>query len=254
MRLTVLGCTGSMPGPDSPASGYLLRSRSTTDASGTAVVLDLGSGTFGPLQAQLAPHELDAVILSHLHPDHCADVSAFAVWLRYGPGTGAGRLRVLGPEGTADKLARFADLTPREVEETFDVEVLRDGVAVQVGELHVVPHAVLHPVPAFGFRVTGPTGTVLGYTGDTDLCEGAAALARGVDLLLAEAAFPETEQLRGLHLTGSRAGGLARDAGVGRLVLTHVQPWADSELTRAAAASLFAGPVELARSGAGYTI
>ncbi|WP_454300185.1 MBL fold metallo-hydrolase [Salana multivorans] len=248
MRLTVLGCTGSMPGPDSPASGYLVRSGST------AMLLDLGSGSFGPLQAALTPHEADAVVLSHLHPDHCADLSALAVWLRYGPGIGSGPMRVLGPEGTTEAIAALTCMTPAEIAETFDVEVLRDGESVQVGELTVEPRTVLHPVPAFGFRIVDAEGAVLGYTGDTDLCEGAAAVARGVDLLLSEAAFPESEPLRGLHLTGSRAGELARDAGAGRLVLTHVQPWVDAEAVLSAAAGRFGGPVELAAPMATYEI
>ncbi|MGH3539116.1 MAG: MBL fold metallo-hydrolase, partial [Pseudonocardiaceae bacterium] len=68
MLLTVLGCSGSVPGPESPASGYLLR------AGDTSVLLDLGNGTFGALQRYLDPFTLDGLILSHLHPDHCADI------------------------------------------------------------------------------------------------------------------------------------------------------------------------------------
>lgn len=248
MRLRILGCAGSMPGPDSPASGYLVESGETT------LLLDLGSGSFGPLQRFALPHALNAVVLSHLHPDHCADLSALAVWLRYGPGIGSGRMRVLGPAGTVEAIMRLTSMTPEEVAQTFDVAVLHDREVAVIGELTIEAHEVLHPVPAFGFRVTDPSGAVLGYTGDTDACAGAAAVAHGADLLLAEAAFPESEPLRGLHLTGTRAGELAREAGARRLVLTHIQPWSDSAQTRRAALAQFAGPVELAAAAGEYLV
>ena len=79
MRLTVLGCSGSGPGPISPASGYLVT------AGDTRLALDLGNGTFGPLQRRLDPFQLDAVLFSHLHPDHCADFTALVVHRRYHP-------------------------------------------------------------------------------------------------------------------------------------------------------------------------
>ena len=79
MRLIVLGCSGSGPGPTSPASGYLV------EAGDTRLTLDLGNGTFGPLQRHTDPWALDGVVFSHLHPDHCADFSALAVHRRYHP-------------------------------------------------------------------------------------------------------------------------------------------------------------------------
>ena len=79
MRLTVLGCSGSGPGPFSPASGYLVT------AGDARLTLDLGNGTFGALQRHLDPWQLDAVAFSHLHPDHCADFTALVVYRRYHP-------------------------------------------------------------------------------------------------------------------------------------------------------------------------
>lgn len=254
MILTVLGCSGSMPGPNSAASSYLV-----TGTDGTNLLLDLGSGAFGPLQRHLQPHELDAVVLSHLHPDHCADLTALAVWLRYGPGIGRGPMRVLGPSGTAARIAELTHLGPQEVAETFQVETFTDRAETTVGGLTVTPFQVEHPVEAYGVRVSesGPEGAVvLGYTGDTDACTGVSALARGVDLLLAEAAFPEEEPVRGIHLTGSRAGQLARDAGARAVVLTHIQPWVDAEGVLAAARERLDVdvPVGLARPGASYAL
>src|ERR687893_3291983 len=99
MLLTVLGCSGSVPGPESPSSGYLVR------AGDAAVVLDLGNGTLGALQRYLDPFELDAVVLSHLHPDHCADVSGLIVHRRYHP-DGPGKILPLhGPTESEVRLA-----------------------------------------------------------------------------------------------------------------------------------------------------
>lgn len=252
MRLTVLGCSGSVPGPTSPASSYLV----TTED--TSLVLDLGSGAFGPLMATTDPSQLDAVVLSHLHPDHCADLTALAVWLRYGPSSPSGPVRVLGPEGTRERLLELTHLAPADLAATFAVEIVHDGEPTTVGDLTLVPHAVLHPVPAFGYRVTGlaTDGGVatLGYTGDTDLCDGVSAVADGVDLLLAEAAFEREEEVRGIHLTGGRAGGLATAAGARALVLTHLQPWADAGVVYATARAAYAGPTELAAAGAIYDL
>ncbi len=78
MKLTVLGCSGSMPGPDSPASGYLV------EAEGYRLVLDMGNGAFGALQRYLRPTDVDAIVISHLHADHCIDLTAYIVALRYG--------------------------------------------------------------------------------------------------------------------------------------------------------------------------
>ena len=96
MKLTVLGCSGSMPGPDSPASGYLI------EADGYKLVLDLGHGAFGALQRYVDPVDVDAIVVSHLHADHCIDLTAYIVALRYG----AARYRVPRPRDASRSSAR----------------------------------------------------------------------------------------------------------------------------------------------------
>ena len=104
MRVTVIGCSGSFAGPASPASSYLI----SAEASGRSyhVLLDLGSGALGALQRHLDPHSLDALFLTHLHPDHCIDVTGLYVHRRYHPGgSPAERLPVYGPQGSSARLA-----------------------------------------------------------------------------------------------------------------------------------------------------
>ncbi|MGL5909281.1 MAG: MBL fold metallo-hydrolase, partial [Phycicoccus sp.] len=105
MRLTVVGCSGSYPGPESPASCYLVQ-HTDDDGHTWSVLLDLGNGAFGPLQRHLDPSDVDALFLSHLHPDHCVDLLGLYVHRRYRPGGPLPhRLRVFGPSGTAHRLA-----------------------------------------------------------------------------------------------------------------------------------------------------
>ena len=131
---------------------------------------------------------------------------------------------------------------------------------MRIGPIEIVPYTVWHPVPAFALRITGPaedgSGTrTLVYTGDTDSCDGVAAAAQGADLLLSEAAFQESrDSIRGVHLTGRRAGELATEAGAKRLVLTHIPPWTARETVRAEACTAYEGPVDLACPGVTFAL
>ncbi|MDR3360663.1 MAG: MBL fold metallo-hydrolase [Bifidobacteriaceae bacterium] len=256
-----MGCTGSLAGPDSPASSYLVQTR---DADGRlwSLALDLGSGAFGALQRFLPPEALDFVALSHLHPDHCADLTGLAVYAKYRPGAAMSSLAVHGPADTSRQLAalQYAH-DPVSEGGDFVFGTWREGETVEVGPFTITPHPMLHPVEAWGFRIEGPSDTrpgrrvVLGYTGDTDVTPGLAQVADGVDLLLAEAAFEEGRDVaRGIHLTGRRAGEAAAAGGARRVVVTHLPPWNDPAVTLAAVRQVYPGPVHLARPGASYHI
>ena len=108
MRLTVVGCSGSYPGPDSPASCYLLEA--DHDGRTWRILLDLGSGALGPLHRYADPLAIDGVFLSHLHADHCLDLCGYHVLRRYHPDGPQPRVPVWGPHGTADRMARAYDL------------------------------------------------------------------------------------------------------------------------------------------------
>lgn len=257
MRLVVLGCAGSFPGPDSAASSYLVQA---DDADGRtwSVLLDLGNGALGPLQKHGDPTALDAVALSHLHADHVADMAVLGVLRRYHPAGALPALRVLGPQGTVERLAQLAGKDPAtHTGDQFDVEAWAPGTAVAVGPLTLEPVAVVHPIPAFGVRVTGPAeddparAVTLAYSGDTDACPGLDALAADADVLLAEAAYVEgrDDHLRGVHLTGRRAGEAAARGRSRHLVLTHVPSWNDPQVPLAEARAVYDGPVTLAHPG-----
>jgi ribonuclease BN (tRNA processing enzyme)/uncharacterized protein YhfF len=255
MRLTVIGCSGSFAGPSSPASSYLLRAEH--GGRTWSVLLDLGNGALGALQRHLDPvTELDAVFLSHLHPDHCADLLGLYVMRRYRPHDPPdGRLAVHGPSDTLTRLElMYHGLEEGGMGAQFDVHTV-DGTPVRVGPFTVTPHRVEHPVEAYGYRVEAD-GAVLAFTGDTDDCPALGPLIGGADLVLTDSAFVDgRDEPRGIHLSGSRAAAAAvRAGGVRRLMLTHIPSWNDREVCREQAAAVWPGEVELAEPGATYQV
>ena len=255
MRVTVVGCSGSFPGPDSAASCYLVEA--DDDAGRTwRVLLDLGNGALGPLQRLVDLDSLDALLISHLHPDHFMDTCGLYVARRYHPnGPVPGALPVFGPGGVGGRLVEAYGADAAEgLGETYTLQEWVDGRSVSIGPLTVTPRLVLHPVEAYGLRVEHG-GRVLAYSGDTDTCPALDELAKDADLLLAEASFQEDrDEIRGIHLTGRRAGEAAAAAAAGRLVLTHVPVWTDGDVVLAEARAAYDGPVELARPLAAYEV
>ena len=259
MELTIVGSSGSVSGPDSPASSYLVRAphRGRT----FSLVLDLGPGSFGHLYRYLDPREVDAVGLSHLHPDHCLDLCAFYVAARYSPTAPWPRIPVLGPPGTAERLSAAYEVASLYGEPGPGISVQFDhrpwAPSQQVGPFRVETVRVQHPVEAYAVRVTEdlPDGGSLVFSGDTGPCEALVGLAAGADLLLAEAAFLDVAgNPSGLHLTGRDAAVAATRAGVAELVLTHIPPWHDPDKVLAEALPHFEGPVTVATPGAAWTI
>ena len=247
MKLTVLGCSGSVPGPDSPASGYLI------EAEGFRLVLDLGNGALGPLQRHVPAHEVDAIVLSHLHTDHCIDLASYVNVLRYGPNRREGRIPVIGPSGTRDRIETAYDPMARKLnlQELFEFSTPRSG---ELGPFAVSVAAANHPVPTFAVRVTVADRTLV-YSADTGESDALVSLAHGADVLLCEASFgPDDAYVPDLHLTGKQAGEHAARAGVDRLIVTHVPPWGSRDVAVAEAASAFGGSIEAARPGAVYWV
>jgi ribonuclease BN (tRNA processing enzyme) len=248
MRLTVIGCAGSFPGPASPASCYLV------EAEGFRMLLDLGNGALGALQRYARLYEIDAVCLSHLHGDHCLDMSSYWVARAYAPDGPKPTVPVYGPAGTAERLAaaQGADVA-REMSPAFAFETLTPGTR-RIGPFEITLDHVNHPVETFGFRIE-QGGRALAYSADTGESAALVQLARGADLLLCEASFTdEAANPPDVHLSGSQAGQHAARAGVGELVLTHLVPWNDQARTLAEAAPAFGGPLSLAASGRSFDL
>lgn len=246
MKLTVVGCSGSGPGPASAASCYLV------EQDGFRLVLDLGNGAFGALQTYLDPADVDALFLSHLHADHCLDVAPFVVWHRYSGRPREGLVPLYAPVGAERRLALAYDDAGAGITDVFDFIPVGPG-SFTIGPFEVALARTAHPVECYAIRLTAG-GRSLVYTGDTGPCPEVIELARGADVLLAEAAHTEQPGLPpALHLTGREAGEHAAAAGVGRLLLTHVPAWVD-RIGQLVAASMVFPETELAQPGAVYDI
>lgn len=248
MRLTIVGSAGSVPGVDSAASCYLLEA----DAAGRTwrMILDLGAGALGPLQRYCDPATVDAVVISHGHIDHCGDLAALSVLRRYGPQKGAGlpRLPLLAPRGMDQRIVQlagaddFSDLAP------FDFTALAPGARISLGPFDITAAEAWHPQPALAYRIEGPREgsgrSSLVFTGDSDLNETVTKLAKDADVLLGEAGWAHREENPpGVHMSGTQVGTLARDAGVGKLVVTHIASWVEPGLTLEQARAGFADAV-----------
>lgn len=247
MKLTVVGCSGSIPGPTSLSSCYLL------EHDGFRVVVDLGHGSLGVLQQHIALTDIDAIVLSHLHADHSIDLTALYVAHRYGPYDFTDRLPVYGPADTAERLASaYGMKSPQGIAAAFEFRDL--SVAASIGPFRVRAERVAHPIEAYAVRFE-IDGSVFVYSGDTGPCLAFDELARAADLLLCEASFVHgDDNPTGLHLTGRQAGEVASGAGVRHLVITHVPPWHDPEVAKAEAASVYDGPIDLAAPGVTFDV
>lgn len=237
-----MGVGGAYSAPGEAQSCYLV------SGGGRSVVVDLGSGTLNLLQRHIAPERLSAVVITHLHPDHCVDLMSLRVYMVWGPGAGT-VLPVYGPPGLRDRLAAFAgsegwdsafsfrDLAPR----AGEVD-LGDGLVLRHRE---VPH--LPPTHAVRFEHEGRS---ICFGADCAPNEDLVALARGCEVLVCECSFGAEPVPAGLpHLNARDAGAIAARAEVGRLLLVHCSPEFDRAAALANARSAFGGPVDWARQG-----
>ncbi|GAA0844756.1 MBL fold metallo-hydrolase [Streptosporangium amethystogenes subsp. fukuiense] len=249
MKLTIIGCSGSFPGPDSPSSCYLL------EAEGFRMLLDFGNGALGALQRHIGLYDVDAICLSHLHADHCLDICPYHVVRTYSPEGPLPRVPVYAPADARRRL-NSAYAMPDEplLESAFDFVGLTPGT-LEVGPFEVTAALMNHPVETYGFRVSCG-GRSVAYSGDTGESAELVKLASGADVFLCEASHLDRPGLpTGLHLSGRQAAEHAARADVETLVLTHLVPWNDSDRVLGEAhGGGFGGRMELARSGVRYDL
>lgn len=250
MKLTVVGCAGSYPGPESPASCYLIEA--PFEGRTFRLLLDLGSGSLGALQRYCDLRDVDAVALSHLHADHCFDMAGLYVVSKYHPDGSFPVIPVLAPAGAGDYLTSAYGDSPGGMMGQFAFRDWADGGTVQLGPFAITSVLVDHPVPAFAIRIATDAGAIV-YSGDTGPVESLVELAAGADLFLCEASFLESRtNPPHLHLTGAEAGDYATRAGVGRLLVTHIPAWTDRSLVEADVKTTWDGPYELVTAGSTY--
>jgi ribonuclease BN (tRNA processing enzyme) len=238
MELTVLGANGTYPVAGGACSGYLLQHE------GFTLWMDAGNGTMARLQDHMSPDQVDAIFLSHAHPDHCADLYPFfylllmenrKVPIYTAPRVNECLIPLIGVD-TKDafrKLLSWTDLAPGSVTEVGPFRLEAFDAA------HSTPNAIMR------FQVGDK---VLCYSGDTGPHPDLARAANETDLFLCEASWLDGQgaDIGPIHLTAREAGTAAKEAGVSRLMLTHIWPQNDLDTVRAQAADVFDGRIELA--------
>ena len=239
MELWVLGANGTYPTAGRPTAGYLLSHRDTR------VWIDAGSGTFGGLLELMDPADLDALIISHMHVDHCADVFPLYHYLRFGP-VDRPPLPLIVPDGAVERLSAFLDSGGgSHLAETFAPHTPAPGEVVSLGTMAFRFGRSDHPVPTLQVRAEAE-GRSITYSADTGTGSDLVELAAGANTLLAEATFLGPDKPAPHHLTATEAGQIARQAGVERLILTHLMPTLDPQQSIAEAAAVFGGDVMVA--------
>ena len=248
MRLTVLGCAGSYPGPESACSAYLV------EAQGFRLLIDFGPGSLSALQRYADLDAVDAILLTHLHCDHMLDACSYVVVRRYAPEGPRPPVPVYAPMGAAERIAAAYSPENEPVDDVYTFYGLQPGT-FPIGPFTVTVDRVNHPIETYGVRVE-QGGRVLAYSSDTAPCDSLLRLAAGADLFLCEASYLDgMANPPDLHLTGGEAGEAATKADVGRLLLTHLVPaWGSEASTVEAACAAYAGPVEVVRPGARYDL
>ncbi len=248
MELTVLGAGPAYSDrPGALGSSYLLR------AAGSAVVLDLGQGVFPSLAAELDPSSLDAVLISHLHPDHCIDLVPLRHYLRY-EFRPSRRMTVHAPRDLAARLDALHG-EPGFTDEALDVVPL-EAETRRIGQFTVESSRVTHTDDSWGFRVAlADDGPGLVYSGDCGRAMDLAPLLRPGDTLLSEVSFgPGPVPVDAMHLAGPEIAALALATEPGRILLTHLQMGYDPVRTIETIRTGFAGPLSFVSPGDRLTI
>jgi ribonuclease BN (tRNA processing enzyme) len=239
LSVTVLGCSGSYPGPGGACSGYLVRGGRTT------VWLDAGSGTLANLQSHVALDAIDAVVLTHEHPDHWRDVEGLYVAYRYGPSEREA-IPIYSPGGLPEQ-------TYFDTEPVFAWHRIADGDRAEIGDLNFRFSRTDHGPETLATRIDGDAGSIA-YTADTGPAWSLSSLGEGIDIALCESTIGVEDEGTVQHLSGRQAGAMASAAGVKRLVLTHLWPTLDRSSVENAARGEFKGPIGMAAIGEEYSV
>ena len=238
MRLTVLGACGAWPEPRQACSGFLV------EHDGFRLVLDLGYATVPRLLSHLDAGQVDAVVISHGHPDHCADLNPLlrARALNDHP---PASLPVYAPPGALDAVLALDGKDM--LGSSYLLHDVVPGTSFSIGPFEVDTRLLPHWLPNLGVRLTA-AGRSLAYTGDSGPSDEVVNLARNADLLLAEATHldPVAEDARLYMSSPTVAGRQAEAAGVGRVLLTHLWPGTDRAQALAEAGAQYSGDLGVA--------
>ncbi len=246
ITVTILGSGTCVPSLKRSSSSFLLQ------VHHELLLFDLGAGTMRRLlEAGFAISQVSHIFFSHLHPDHTGEFVSFLFATKY-PRTYRRRstFQIIGSQGLRNFFEGLRSVYKEWIElETGMMSLIemdnkrRDQFVSDAFSVDTLP--MEHIESSIGYRITGADGTTVAYSGDTDFCDNAIALASDADLLICEAAFPDAMKVEG-HLTPSLAGRIATEARVKRLLLTHFYPESESVDVEGQCRKTYNGPLILA--------
>lgn len=242
LELIVLGASGTYPTTESATTGYLVRTAETK------IWLDAGTGTFANLQRHIDYFEVDKVIISHLHLDHVLDLYPYYYALRYSSRSRGPRgIEVMAPNGAEDHLRRILnDNGDCDFGGYFTFRSVASGESFSMDGLQISFNKTVHPVETLATKFVHE-GRTLVVTSDTAPSASLVEFARGAHVLIAEASLQASnDQLKEVHMTANEAGRMASDAGVHQLILTHLTPGLDPDVSIAQAREAFEGRIQVA--------
>jgi ribonuclease BN (tRNA processing enzyme) len=249
VKVTVLGSAGTHPGNGRACASYLV------SAGDHHLLLDCGNGSVANLMDVVDPAALDAVIISHLHPDHFVDLYGLHYALRFHP-KGARKVDVYAPAGAA---ALMTSLLLGDTADSFvshlPLHVAAAGERYELGPFEVELFAANHPIETLASRVT-IDGRIIAYSGDSGASPQLVACAQDADLFICDATWVSRDAPfpSDVHMTGTEAGLHAAEAGVERLMVTHVFPQREPEQVAADAETVYDGVVWVARDREEYEL
>ena len=249
--ITVLGSSGTWASAESGCSGYLLDHRH--GGRTTRVWVDCGPGSLSALQHHCDVDDLDALVVTHEHPDHFNDLPVLRNAMVHG--LGVERLPLYAPRGVLALLEALVG--PRGITPSFTPKMVGDQSVVRVGSLRLQFSRTDHPVETVAVRAEPDDGSApaIAYSSDTGPGWSVAALGEGIGVALVEATFLESAvgETAALHRTAAFTGADAAAAGIADLVITHIPPTGDPEAPRAEAEASFGAPVRVARPHERYS-
>lgn len=247
MELIVLGSQAVYPKAGRACSGYLIKEGQTN------ILLELGTGVLNNLFRWLNPAKLDGIIISHLHPDHFLDIYPLRYFLQF-DGQTTKPIKVLAPQGGEDFILQLvSDGGSDEFLKVFEFEVIREREKFKLGQIEVEFFEVPHFKTAYGVKLNSPS---LVYSSDCSYSQSLTKAASGAKVFLCEATFQSGVEEAGLagHLSAEQAGEIARESKVEKLLLTHLWPTLDEEVSRKEAEKAFGGPVVVTKGNERYEI
>ncbi|MCM3690270.1 MBL fold metallo-hydrolase [Neobacillus niacini] len=236
MKLTVIGFWGGYPKQNGASSGYLL------EHEGFNLLIDCGSGVLAKMQNIIEPEELDAVLISHYHPDHIADIGVLQ-HARLIQGFLGKSFPTLPIYGHSYDETEFAKLTYKEITKGI---AYSPNAVLTVGPFQVSFLKTDHPAPCYAMRIE-VNGKSLVYTGDSSFKEEFIEFGKDADLLLCECNFYQHQNGKPAgHMNSTDAGKFAASAGVKQLILTHLPHYGDISKLISEASSEYTGIIKLA--------